>query len=199
MKERMYMEKKRLHILRERMEKIFPGGKAGTLLVYGGLFVLLLGLYAWQAWGKDPAKTQTKVAETSGQGMTAPALEARLEQTLSRIRGAGQVRVLITYETGGEKVTATVSTTDESLTQTQSGEAPLSRQLRETVQPATVTGEEGQEAIVLYEKEPQVRGVLVVAEGAGDPSVRLDLQRAVQAVTGAPLKAIEVFEMGYGS
>ena len=146
MKERMYMEKKRLQILRERMEKIFPGGKAGTLLVYGGLFVLLLGLYAWQAWGKDPAKTQTKVAETSGQGMTAPALEARLEQTLSRIRGAGQVRVLITYETGGEKVTATVSTTDESLTQTQSGEAPLSRQLRETVQPATVTGEEGQEA-----------------------------------------------------
>ena len=90
------MEKKRLQILRERMEKIFPGGKAGTLLVYGGLFVLLLGLYAWQAWGKDPAKTQTKVAETSGQGMTAPALEARLEQTLSRIRGAGQVRVLIT-------------------------------------------------------------------------------------------------------
>ena len=67
------------------------------------------------------------------------------------------------------------------------------------MQPATVTGEEGQEAIVLYEKEPQVRGVLVVAEGAGDPSVRLDLQRAVQAVTGAPLKAIEVFEMGYGS
>ena len=39
----------------------------------------------------------------------------------------------------------------------------------------------------------------MVAEGAGDPSVRLDLQRAVQAVTGAPLKAIEVFEMGYGS
>ena len=39
----------------------------------------------------------------------------------------------------------------------------------------------------------------VVAEGAADPSVRLSLQRAVQAVTGVSLSCIEVFEMNYPS
>ena len=57
----------------------------------------------------------------------------------------------------------------------------------------------GQSPIVLMEREPVVRGVIVVAEGAADLGVRMNLQRAVRAVTGASLDAIEVFEMSYGS
>jgi hypothetical protein len=49
------------------------------------------------------------------------------------------------------------------------------------------------------EKAPEIRGALVVAEGASDPAVRLKLQRAVQAATGLPLSCIEVFEMEYPS
>ena len=47
---------------------------------------------------------------------------------------------------------------------------------------------------LLYEKEPEIRGVIVVAEGAADVSVRLDLQRAVCAVLNVPISAVEVFE-----
>ena len=46
------------------------------------------------------------------------------------------------------------------------------------------------------EKMPQVRGVIVVAEGAGDISVRMKLQSAVQAVLGVEASGIEVLEMG---
>ena len=53
------------------------------------------------------------------------------------------------------------------------------------------------ENVILVEREPEIRGVIVVAEGAADPAVRLSLQRAVQAVTGVPLSCIEVFEMNY--
>ena len=64
---------------------------------------------------------------------------------------------------------------------------------------ATVSTEGGQSPIILVEREPEIRGVIVVAEGAADPAVRLSLQRAVQAVTGVPLSCIEVFEMNYPS
>lgn len=175
----------------EKVQKTLAGlGKKKLLAVYGGLFVLLLGLYAWENHG-EAKKTNGAAEQIQSKG-----LEERLSEVLGDIRGAGQVRVLITYETGEEKVTATVSTTDESIS---GGEGASSSQKRETVQPATVTTEEGQQAIVLYEKEPRIRGVLVVAEGAGDPFVRLNLQRAVMAVTGVSLDRIEVFEMGYGS
>lgn len=43
--------------------------------------------------------------------------------------------------------------------------------------------------------ETNVRGVIVVAEGAALVSVRKDLENAVRAVTGVSLSRIEVFEM----
>lgn len=41
-----------------------------------------------------------------------------------------------------------------------------------------------------------VRGVIVVAQGAADISVRLKLQAAVQAVLGVEADKVEVLEMG---
>ena len=160
----------------------------GTLLLLAGFFYGL-GEGWFQAAPRDgPAAA----AEDT--------LEARLEDILSTVRGAGKVRVLVTYATAGERVAATVSTLDESVSETSGvNTATRSEQSREMKQPATVSTESGQSPIILVEREPEIRGVIVVAEGAADPSVRLSLQRAVQAVTGVSLSCIEVFEMNYPS
>ncbi len=127
------------------------------------------------------------------------ALELRLIEVLSKIRGAGKVDVLVTYETNGEIVTATIRQTDEDVKNASgTGGSETSRSLREVTQPATVETGDGHAPIVLYEKEPVVRGVIVVAEGASDFSVRCRLQAAVQAATGIPIDRIEVFEMSSG-
>ena len=160
----------------------------GTLLLLAGFFYGL-GEGWFQAAPRDGP---TAAAEAT--------LEARLEDILSTVRGAGKVRVLVTYATAGERVAATVSTLDESVSETSGvNTATRSEQSREMKQPATVATEGGQSPIILVEREPEIRGVIVVAEGAADPAVRLSLQRAVQAVTGVPLSCIEVFEMNYPS
>ncbi len=164
------------------------------LTVYGALILLAVLFYGigdgwFQAAPRDGPEKTAK-----------PSLETRLEAILCTIRGAGRVRVLITYSTAGERVAATVSTLDESVSETSGGAtATRSEQSREMKQPATVTTDSGQSPIILIEKEPEIRGVIVVADGAADPTVRLSLQRAVQAVTGVPLSCIEVFEMNYPS
>jgi len=128
------------------------------------------------------------------------ALEQRLIDVLSKIRGAGRVDVLVTYETNGEIVTATVRQTDEDVKDANgTGGSETSRITREVTEPATVETENGRAPIVLYEKEPVIRGVIVVAEGASDFSVREKLQAAVCAATGIPISRIEVFEMSFGS
>ena len=161
--------------------------------LYGALLLLAVLCYGvGDGWFQRSPRDGPAQTETS--------LESRLEDILSTVRGAGRVRVLITYATAGERVAATVSTTDESVSETSGGAtATRSEQSRQMKQPATISTEGGQSPIILVEKEPEIRGVLVVAEGAADPTVRLNLQRAVQAVTGVSLSCIEVFEMNYPS
>ena len=142
---------------------------------------------------------RTEPVQTSAVG-SKDALERRLIDVLSQIRGAGKVDVLVTYETNGEIVTATVRQTDEDVKDANgSSGSQTSRTLREVTEPATIETENGHAPIVLYEIEPTVRGVIIVAEGASDFSVREKLQAAVQAVTGIPISRIEVFEMSFGS
>ncbi len=160
-----------------------------SVTIYGALILLTVLFYGiGEGWFRTSPR--------AGPVKTEPTLESRLEGILSSMRGAGRVRVLITYATAGERVAATISTMDESVSETSGGTtATRNEQSREMRQPATISVEGGQSPIILVEKEPEIRGVIVVAEGAEDPAVRLSLQRAVQAVTGVPLSGIEVFEM----
>ena len=162
----------------------------------GGIAVLLYVLgSSVDCKGKEPSAPSVSVPSTESKD----ALERRLIDVLSKIRGAGKVDVLVTYETNGEIVTATVRQTDEDVKDANgTGGSQTSRTIREVTEPATVETQNGHAPIVLYEKEPTVRGVIVVAEGAADFSVREKLQAAVRAATGIPIARIEVFEMSYG-
>jgi len=121
------------------------------------------------------------------------ALEIRLMETLSCVRGAGRVKVMITYDTGTEMVPA--MSTDVSVSSGGINGADGENR-SESSQPVTVYRNGEDQAVVIMEKMPQVRGVIVVAEGAGDISVRMKLQSAVQAVLGVEASGIEVLEMG---
>ena len=123
-------------------------------------------------------------------------LETRLQEVLCCIRGAGRVEVMITYDTSREIVPAMTTNVNSTGSESSNGDgsSSSSQQSTESTEPATVSGSGGNEPIVLKEIEPQVRGVIVVAEGAADINVRMDLQRAVRAVLDIPLSRIEVFE-----
>ena len=166
--------------------------------VYAGIALLILALYISTLLPKDPAaQMNTSTAKDSEMLRSEQELEDRLQTVLSSIRGAGRVEVMITYETGPELVTAMSKDTNSNKSQSvDDGKQSSTEQQTESQKPATVSGSGGTEPIVLTEKQPAVRGVIVVAEGAANISVRMDLQRAVQTVLNVPLSSIEVFELG---
>ena len=168
------------------------------LLLYAGVAVLVLLLYVSGTREKEKGGVSVASAGTAA-AQSGQDTEEKLKAVLSCIRGAGRVEVMITYETGREIVTAMTTNTNTSSSISQNGsDTSQSSQTTETSQPATYSGEAGKAPIVLYEKEPTIRVVIVVAEGAADVTVRLDLQRAVRAVLDVPLSAIEVFERSAG-
>ncbi len=168
------------------------------IVVYVGLAVLILLLYLSTLFPKAAASQQTAgaTAETTYTAQSELEVEARLESVLSSIRGAGRVQVMITYETGPELVTAMSTDTNTNRSESvDNDKQSTTEQQTESRKPATVSGGGGTEPIVLTEKQPAVRGVIVVAEGAANIAVRLDLQRAVQTVLDVPAANIEVFEL----
>ncbi len=167
------------------------------LLIYGVIVFTVLGVYFAGLLSQKEAETAEKTVTVSSNLDREIDVENRLKSVLSCIRGAGRVEVMITYASSGEIVTA-MSTSRNSNTATSQDGSRASEELQEilTEEPATVEDGSGVSPIVLMEKQPVIRGVIVVAEGAADIAVRLDLERAVHAVLDVPVNNVEVFELG---
>lgn len=100
--------------------------------------------------------------------------EEKLESILSEISGAGKVEVMITYYGSSEKDIAyetktSTSGSDKNSSGSEDKKAVIS----------------GGEPVVVQEKYPRVKGVIVVAQGADSFEVKRALTDAVTAATGA--------------
>lgn len=176
----------------KRLTELMKADKRIELLVYALLAVLGILLYTSSCDKNAGGGAAPGAGGASGGPPAEMAVEERLAETLSCIRGAGKVRVMITYDTGTQIVP--VMSTDVQSSSSQSsaeGNTTLNENRTESSRPATLQDE----ALVITEKAPAVRGVIVIAEGAADIAVKLKLQSAVQTVLGVDIDCIEVFEM----
>ncbi|MGI1692218.1 stage III sporulation protein AG [Thermoanaerobacter uzonensis] len=122
-------------------------------------------------------------------------LEKDLKNILSRIEGVGNVEVLITLNSD-EEVVAAMDVVESSTT---TNEKDSNGGIRETIQTESnnkvVISQDtsGQNTpIVLKRIMPEIRGVIVVADGAKDPRLRYELSSAVQTALGIPAYKVKV-------
>lgn len=147
--------------------------------------VLLLGvvLLLWPSESKENTPKQTE--QTPDDATYAAQIEARLEQMLCKVDGAGKVEVMLTLQSGARTQYQMDTQTDTD------GE-------RSSVERKTVILSEGSaydEAAVSEVYYPQFQGALIVCEGADSAAVRLNLIEAVTALTGLGSDRITVVKM----
>ena len=118
---------------------------------------------------------------------------SEMENILSTIKGAGQVKVMITYETSSELITAMSVENDNQTTYDNESQKSISENTKTDV--VTVQNDDGESALVLKEIMPIISGVIVTAEGAGDISVKMNLLEAVTTLLDIPADKVDVFEM----
>jgi len=104
-------------------------------------------------------------------------LENRLSKVLGEINGAGRVSVIVTLE-GPGKVDIAYSTEERNGVITKT--------------PIIITQGGQSRPLILAEHPPEIRGVVIVASGASDIRVRLDIIRATEAALKIPSSKIEV-------
>ena len=155
------------------------------------LILVMVAIYMTTLGGGTPRNnTQNGWQHNSTQAF-ARDMEARLVQTLSGIRGAGNVRAMVTVV---GSATLEIAYNIDERTVTQSGAGGTSTTNTTIIRtPVIIHGRDGPQPLILFEIKPQIRGVVIVATGAGDPSVRMQLLRAVQAIIADDTVRIEIF------
>lgn len=122
-------------------------------------------------------------------------VEARLKNILERIKGSGKVEVMVTFEMGSEIVPAsnTVETKDTTEEKDSNGgiRTVTSQNLTENI--VTTNDNTGNKPLVIKEIKPQVKGVIVVAEGADDIEVKMQLYDAVKTVLQVSGNQVQVY------
>ena len=122
-------------------------------------------------------------------------LEEKLEVILSQISGAGKVDVMISYMNETEKIPMTdtkVTKTIVSEKDSNGGE----RQTEETSTEENIIYEETNSVkipVIKQSMSPEAIGVIVVAEGAYNETVKANLKKAVEATVIVASERIQVF------
>lgn len=182
--------------LKEKLGRI-PRNKRTQYLVVIAMIAAILAIYFSTFAESDNVRPEATVSQAIEEyGSTASSLDGRMESILSDIEGAGAVRVMIAYESGAEIVPATSENTETTTTNDDGdGSSKTSETVRKQTDVVTVQDQSETSALVLKEKMPEVKGVIVIAEGAGDIGVKLNLLKAVETLLNISADKVDVFEM----
>jgi len=149
-----------------------------ALVVLAGVVLMLLPS------GKREQQTSSDQPVNVSEAYSLAETEKRLEQLLGRIRGVGQVQVMLTLKSGSSLQLAENRST--SLRDTED------RQDRDVV---TLNRGSGYEDVVVTEQTyPVYQGAVVVCQGAGDSGVNLAVIQAVSVLTGLGSDKITVVQ-----
>lgn len=134
-------------------------------------------------------KTENNTTTTLTTEEYATYLENKLSNVLAQIQGAGNVKVMITLECGIEYVYAT-NKEEVTTSSTVAGTTTSQTTVTEEIILVSVSGKSS--PIILKENLPKVGGVIIVSSGAKNISVRLELQKAVEALLEVSVDNIEI-------
>ena len=151
-----------------------------------GLTVLIgVGLLLWPSGKKTTGTSGSSPAATAPTAVEQD-LQADIEEILGTISGVGQVKVLLTVDSDGERQLAQ----NTELAYSGSTAAPEDYSRRsETV---LVDGAEGDGTVVVRTGYPTYRGALVVCQGGDRAEVKLAVTEAVAALTGLSADRVTV-------
>lgn len=184
-------------------------GQSRKKLIENTAIVIIIGIIVIIAGGtifggnksKESNKTQQNAGSAGGPSLTAASsaddTELKLKSLLSQVQGVGKVDVMVTYYTSKEEVPAYDIKRNQSGTDEKDSEGGT-RRVSEEEYESTLAYEDsssgGKSPVILKELEPEVKGVLVVAEGADSVVVRERVINAVAVLLDVPIHKVQVVQ-----
>lgn len=147
-----------------------------------GILLILLSTFI----PKNETPTSNEITQIDTETYTKN-LEEKIQTLVSKIDGVGNVDVMITLENGVEYVYANSEKKSTDNTQDYTSGSPSKSTDKNSAEQdvVMVDGNDGKQALVVTEKEPTVKGVVVVCDGG-------DNLKVVQNITDAVTTALNI-------
>lgn len=168
------------------------------------LIIVLLSINI--IWGKDKKENNKNIEKNNRDLAISTDKESEdknmltsknLEDILSKINGAGKVKVYITYS----QTSQIIPMYNEDISQKDTQEADTQGGTRKVVETDTkkeiVYDEKSGTKTIITQSivSPKIEGAIITAEGGNNTNTKANIIQAVEAVTGLPTHKIQVFEM----
>lgn len=163
-------------------------------LLIGVLVGLLLLVIAVPLPGEKKKQEKAELSDSQSKAAETGSTEEKLRKILGKISGVGAVEVFITYEDSGRVVIEKDEAQSNELVREADSSGGSRTTTRTENKQETVYGN-GEQPYVVQQLAPKVEGVLVVAEGAGNVSVKRQIMETIKALFGLESHKISIMKM----
>lgn len=175
------IDKKKIQNLIETL-----GIKKILLILMLGICLIVLSLPAASKTTKN--QTTKKVKEESSTDTYVKKQEDRLVKALKQVEGVGKVKVMITVKSSKEAVVNKDSPYEESTNEKE-------KTVKEDEETILIEEDGKKVPYVIKEIEPEVEGVVVVAEGGGNDIINQNIVEAVTVLFHISSYKVKVLKM----
>ncbi len=170
------------------------------LLCAVGIILLLISQWTGRTQEKSPAAKPAvtqKLSETvkqTGEDPEETLYSKQLEKILNQITGVRNVSVLVTFSTSEQTIYQENVKTTQNKTQEidQNGGKRQVSNTQKDEEVVTIDNGTEKQPVVSGKKKPDIRGVLIVAEGANTPTIKAWIMDAVSTVLDIPTYKVTV-------
>ena len=168
------------------------------ILVLAGILILIIALPTDTKGKKQAEETKENLSkETDTMEASKDEIEQKLEAILEKIDGAGEVKVMITYQDSGTQVVEKDKNTSENSVEESDSTGGVRSTKEQQLQESTVYDEAdvGNTPFVSKELLPKVEGILIVASGGDNQKVKQNISEAVLALFQVEAHKIKIVKM----
>ena len=168
------------------------------ILVLAGILILIIALTTDTKEKKQAEEAKENISqENNTMEASKDEIERKLEDILEKIDGAGDVKVMITYQDSGTQVVEKDKNTSENSLEESDSTGGVRSTKEQQLQESTVYEEAdaGNTPFVSKELLPKVEGILIVASGGDNQKVKQNISEAVLALFQVEAHRIKIVKM----
>ena len=168
------------------------------ILVLAGILILIIALPTDTKEKKQAEKSKENISkENNTLEASKDEIERKLEDILEKIDGAGDVKVMITYQDSGTQVVEKDKNTSENSLEESDSTGGVRSTKEQQLQESTVyeDADAGNTPFVSKELLPKVEGILIVASGGDNQKVKQNISEAVLALFQVEAHRIKIVKM----
>lgn len=168
------------------------------ILVLAGILILIIALPTDTKEKKQAEEAKENISkENNTMEASKDEIEWKLEDILEKIDGAGDVKVMITYQDSGTQVVEKDKNTSENSLEESDSTGGVRSTKEQQLQESTVyeDADAGNTPFVSKELLPKVEGILIVASGGDNQKVKQNISEAVLALFQVEAHRIKIVKM----